>query len=517
MKMTRLWPAPRQTDDVHGRKVMVAFTAIALATLSSCAAQTRLVSSVSPETQQQLRVDHVAVVDPLSGTIQQDMSITIMDGKIVSVMKTGQNASSKDDTVVDGRGKYAVPGFNNMHSHALIAKSPRLMLAAMLAEGTTGFRQMSASDEMLRDRREGRLPVDDTTPALLQMSGEILTPLNAFTPEQARATVKSQHEAGADFIKIIMMPPPSFFAAVETAHSLGLKTAGHVPAAVSLDQAIGAGFDSIEHFGTGNAIWVACAEAKAAEAKPGPSAPIAMARGTGFLLNPAAAEPEAAVRARQRLIDAFYEEACRKSAVTMQAKSVWQVPTLVRMRTQELADAPEYQTDPALANMSVEAITAWRESVEGFKSLPGTTRDTFRQSYALRLRIVSLWNAAGVSMMTGTDGKLEVPGQSLQQEFGELTKAGLPPLRILQMTTVDPARYLGRSDMGRIIAGAKADIVLLSDNPLTSAANLAKVEFVIRNGKPWSKAQLLKRVEQLRAAKNEPGACKTSGGDKCGR
>jgi hypothetical protein len=37
------------------------------------------------------------------------------------------------------------------------------------------------------------------------------------------------------------------------------------------------------------------------------------------------------------------------------------VPTLVRLRTQELADLPEYETDPSLANMSDDQKKTWRE------------------------------------------------------------------------------------------------------------------------------------------------------------
>ncbi|GAO77467.1 amidohydrolase family enzyme [Sphingopyxis sp. C-1] len=515
MKMPFRQSTQSQGMALPRRKLMAACLMLTL--VAGCGAHGTPANPLPSPKPGPLRIDHVTVVDPLDGALQEDMTIRIEDGKIVAISKTGRDPARTGETILDGRGKFAVPGFNNMHSHALIAKYPRLMLATMLAEGTTGFRQMSASDDLLRDRRENRLPIGNDTPALLQMPGELLTPLNAFAPGPARATIKAQHEEGADFIKIIMMPRPAFFAAVEEAHRLGLRTAGHIPSSVSMSEAIAAGYDSIEHFGTGNAIWVACA-------RPGTPAPptssagplAALTRGPGYLLNPAAAESEEAVQQRQLLLNAFDEDTCRKSAHTMLAKPVWQVPTLVRLRTQELADAPEYQSDPALANMTDEAIAAWRASVERFKALPSASRDTFRQSYALRLRIVSLWNAEGVSMMTGTDGKLEVPGQSLQQEFGELAKAGLSPLRILQMTTTDPARYLGRKDMGRIVPGAPADVVLLDANPLVAATNLGKIAFVVRNGKSWSKDHLARNVEEQRSAKQAVSGCSFTAGDRCG-
>jgi amidohydrolase family protein len=48
-------------------------------------------------------------------------------------------------------------------------------------------------------------------------------------------------------------------------------------------------------------------------------------------------------------------------------------------------------------------------------------------------------------MMTGTDGgSMAAPGLTLRQKFAELAKAGFSPLKILQMTTINPAQYLGR-------------------------------------------------------------------------
>ena len=59
--------------------------------------------------------------------------------------------------------------------------------------------------------------------------------------------------------------------------------------------------------------------------------------------------------------------------------------------------------------------------------------------------------------MAGTDGKGDVPGQALQQEFAGPAKAGLPPLRILQMATIEPARFLGRTQsMGGIAPARRA-------------------------------------------------------------
>src|ERR1035438_2911414 len=181
------------------------------------------------------------------------------------------------------------------------------------------------------------------------------------------------------------------------------------------------------------------------------------------LINPAAFEEAAGVARLQRALDTYDEEKCRILAARFVSNNTWQVPTLVRLRTQELADSPEYLVDPALQAMEPAAVKKWREVTDQFHKLPQASLATFREAYQRQLVLTKLFDDAGVKMMTGTDGGGQVPGQSLQQEFAELAKAGLSPLTILQMTTVAPATFLGRTaKMGTVQVGKNADLILRS-------------------------------------------------------
>jgi hypothetical protein len=95
-------------------------------------------------------------------------------------------------------------------------------------------------------------------------------------------------------------------------------------------------------------------------------------------------------------------------------------------------------------------------------------------------------------MMTDSDGGgWQVPGFSLHREFDELEKAGLSPLHVLQMTTLNPAEYLGRTaDLGSVEAGKQADLVLLEANPIDSIQNLHKINAVVRVGFYYSRQDL---------------------------
>ncbi|MGO8947679.1 MAG: amidohydrolase family protein [Ktedonobacterales bacterium] len=73
----------------------------------------------------------------------------------------------------------------------------------------------------------------------------------------------------------------------------------------------------------------------------------------------------------------------------------------------------------------------------------------------------------------------------------ELWKAGLSPLRVLQMTTLNGAEFLGKTaDMGTVEVGKIADLVLLDANPVESVAHPHAISGVVRSGHYYSSTDL---------------------------
>jgi Amidohydrolase family len=453
-----------------------------------------------------LRIDGVTVVDTLDGKLTPDMSILMEHGEIVAITPTAKTLKVPGLSLVDGTGKFVVPGYNNMHVHVLDQTNASALLALMLTEGVTGFRQMSGSPELLAQRRDGKLPIGKDAPALLAMPGSVLTPFNASSRQQMQSEIQQQKLDGADFIKVAILDPQIFFAAIAESKSVGLPIVGHLQEGVNAAQASEEGFRSIEHLGPGDTIWISCSTDQAAllaEAAQHPVMKAPRIRIPDFiqkmavpwiqkrLINPAAFEDAADVARLQRALDTYDEKKCRRLIELFVANNTWQVPTLVRLRTQELADSPEYLADPALRIMEPAAVQKWREVTDQFHKLPQTSLATFREAYSRQLALTKLFDDVGVKMMTGTDDGGQVPGQSLQQEFAELAKAGLSPLKILQMTTIAPAIFLGRTTrMGTIQAGKNADLVLLDANPIASVQNLGRIYGVVRAGSYYSRGNL---------------------------
>jgi imidazolonepropionase-like amidohydrolase len=144
--------------------------------------------------------------------------------------------------------------------------------------------------------------------------------------------------------------------------------------------------------------------------------------------------------------------------------------------------------------MAPSSLRTWQKAAAKFARFPAESRQTFRAVYATMAHLARLLDAAGVRMLAGSDSggaAWEVPGVALHQEFDELARAGLPPLRILQMTTWHAAEFLGATDvMGTVEPGKHADLVLLDANPVESASHLHRIAGVIRSTQHYGPAEL---------------------------
>lgn len=444
-----------------------------------------------------LRLDGLTVVDPLDGSVRHNTSILIEGSQIRSVEAVTVAPQEDSALHIDCAGGYAVPGYNNMHSHALQTDRPQLFLATMLAEGVTGFRQMAGTPDLLAQRRQRKLPIGSFAPALLAMPGDILLPFNAASATDVTNEIARQQDQGADFVKHILVQRDVFFAAISAAHRRNVRIAGHLPGSVDVVEASNAGFDSIEHFGTGSNLWIDSSSRKPqlrkqeGTALPFPSwlAQVPFA-GDVFLksynkqlINNAAYAKQPSIDLLRESLQSYDPGRADKLAALVAANGTWQCPTMVRLRTQYLAADPSYQKDPWLKFMSAQQLNDYRAALAKFDSLSQATRELYRTQYSMFLEVLSLWHQAGIRLLTGTDGQGRSPGQTLQAEFAEWAHAGIKPLEILRSTTVEPAKFLGRErSMGRIVPGATADLVILNADPLADAANLGAIRAVVRSG-----------------------------------
>ncbi|MGI8499242.1 MAG: amidohydrolase family protein [Gemmatimonadaceae bacterium] len=118
-----------------------------------------------------------------------------------------------------------------------------------------------------------------------------------------------------------------------------------------------------------------------------------------------------------------------------------------------------------------------------------------RQRATMDRNLVRL-RAAGIGVATGTDAGNPgtAHGPSLYREMEAMQRAGMPAADVLASTTLVAARAMRRDrDLGSIIAGKRADLVVLDGDPRADIANARQVRMVMRGGALYGRAELLPR------------------------
>jgi hypothetical protein len=147
----------------------------------------------SPAPHRPLVLRGVSVVSTADGTHGPAVDVSVRDGVITAISASSSGPADPFAVVVDAPGRFVVPGYVDAHAHPLPASGPipASALGLMLANGITGFRQMSGSAGLLARRRAGTLGLPADAPDLLALPGALLTPMNAGSSAAAIAAARS--------------------------------------------------------------------------------------------------------------------------------------------------------------------------------------------------------------------------------------------------------------------------------------------------------------------------------------
>ena len=405
-----------------------------------------------------LAITDVTVVDVVGGA-RRRVTVVISGERIVSV---GQGiAIPKSAKRLDGAGRFLIPGLWDMHVHHQATGVESLDL--YLAQGVVGTRDMGSDLDFilpLRDRiRRGELrgpeivaagPILDAAPADWPFRRRVT---NA---QEAREAVRDLKSRGVDFIKVHdRTPRDAFFAIADEAAKLGLPFAGHVPAAVTVEEAAESGMASIEHLAN-NRVFLECS----------------------------GGQP-------------YSEAGCRPLFDRLAAKKVWQTPTsaffltLPDVFTGQPLPHEEYASDPLL-DLTRRNIAASKLDERALSFL--------RSSAAASLSAIHDLHARDNGLLAGCDGL--VPGFCLHDELERLTEAGLSPLESIQTATINPAIFLGRAKtQGTVETGKRADLVLLEADPLADIHNTRRIAAVVVRGRLLPKEEIARMLAARRRAR----------------
>jgi hypothetical protein len=436
-----------------------------------------LAQANQPSQSKPLVFSHVTVIDATGASPKPDMTVVITGDRITNLGKTGKIRVPKGAQVVDGAGKFLIPGLWDMHVHLSITTEPTL--PAFIANGVTGVRDMggdlSQIDGWRKSIASGLLIGPRIVRAGPLVDGPKKTAMYRLTvnnPTEAREAVISLKQQGVDFIKVHnRVPRDAYFALADECRKQGISFVGHIPRGVSAEEASEAGQKSIEH--------------------------------TETLIEAAAYQQGSTAKSPEQALAAYTDER-RKALFALFVKNgTWYCPTLIEYRNFSFETDPSVLDDPRQKYLAA----ATKEYIEKFFPVP--PRNTPVEQYAGRralfqrlLGLVGEMQRAGVGILAGTDPPARgvFPGFSLHDELALLVQAGLTPMEALQAATRNPAKFLGQLDsFGTIEKGKIADLVLLEANPLENIQNTRRVAGVVFGGRLILKPELKMMLDKVEA------------------
>jgi imidazolonepropionase-like amidohydrolase len=410
-----------------------------------------------------LAITHVTVIDGTDPAPRFDQTVVVRDRRIVAVGPAPSTAVPPGSRVLNGRGRFLIPGLWDMHVHTDVPAG-REVLRLYVENGVLSVRDMAGTWARLSAWRREIAAGSLTGPRIMASGpylegGEIgIAHLLARTPDEARAAVDSLSRLGVDLVKLHgQLTRETWFAALRAARERGLRSGGHVPRSVTAAEASDSGLGSLEHL---LQIPIPCTPAESLALAPRFPIQGMLGRCTSADLAP------------------LFARLVRNGTAV--------VPTQVA--AYEISHWP--LTDlPGDAYARHLPDTLRRFVTQIFQIPPGVPADAHRTGQALfakRLALVGAMHRAGVVLLAGTDAPLRnsPPGFGLHEELALLVRAGLSPFAALRAATLAPARWFGMQDsLGTVAPGQLADLVLLDADPLADIRNLRGIRAVVQQGR----------------------------------
>lgn len=417
-------------------------------------------------------------VIPMDGErVLEDRTVLVEGGRIARIGETDAVDVPEDALVVEGEGRFLLPGLAEMHAHVPPEGGRAWMervLVLYLAHGLTTVRGMLGTPEHLELRDE--LERGTVLGPRLYTSGPSLNGNSIPDPDSGRAAVRHQAEAGYDFLKIHPgLTRAEYDAIAEEADEAGIRWAGHVPADVGLERALEAGQASVDHL-------------------------------DGYVeaATPEGAEPDLEpLFFGVQLTDVVDEDRLTELAAATREAGVWNVPTQTLIERVLLPGDPEAMAEePQMRYMPPDMVSGWVDAKRRIQGHGTWEPERVRRFVELRRDLIVALHEAEAPLLLGSDAPqiFQVPGFSALEELEVMVEAGLTPYQALETGTRNVAVYFDDLDeYGTVEEGKVADLVLLEADPLADISAVHRQAGVMTRGRWLPAEEIRQRLEEIAA------------------
>jgi imidazolonepropionase-like amidohydrolase len=419
-------------------------------------------------------IENVNVIPMNEEVILKNQRVIISEGKILTIEPTLNQSSFKPKLIIDGTGKYLIPGLAEMHYHWQNETKIEQDFKLLIANGITTVRNMAEY------KNQDHIAIRDKV-----QKGEILGPNYYTTGPYLQATdfksindvievVKKHKEKGYDYLKIgdgFNIPKDIYLKLLEQAYINKIDVIGHAQHNLPLEYSLR--MKSIEHI--------------------------------------------------EEFIYTFHEnkknynelnndsEFLERAAEQIKNSGIYIAPTIgiVDMITQYLDDKKFTELKqksvakylpPKNLNTYFSNENTYIKAFKG-KKINGVDFLTMFNDYVVWIKkFTKILSNHGVPLLSGSDTfGMYIPGFSLHSELELMQESGLTPYQVLKTSTITPARYLNSISLeGTISEGKNANLLLLNKNPLEDVRNTRTIHGVLLKGKWLDRVTLdtmLKDVE----------------------
>ena len=392
-----------------------------------------------------LAITNCDLFDSERGVVVPAQTVIVRGDRIVAVGPAASTPVPDGATVIDATGKTVMPGMWEMHTHLQVANQSSMSLM-QLAQGLTTARDLASDIDVAVSQRDRERAGKLASPRIILagfMEGPLVwagpSEVLVSTEAQARAWVARYDSLGYKQIKLYNLTHPDLVPVIaDEAHKRGMLLSGHIPRGMSMQAAVALGYDEVQH--------------------------------AAF----------------------FFSNFFPDSLYLPQMRAYSQVATAV---------APTFDVNSPGMTALIEFLAKRKTVIDGTFNLwiggggalvgAGGSGNQQKADSAYMQLIRRLY-AAGVPLVAGTDNSA---GTTYRRELEMYEKAGIPVPKVLQIATIDAARFMkDDADYGSITAGKVADILVVAGKPAERISDLQKLEVVIRGGRYYKVSDLLLAV-----------------------
>lgn len=418
-----------------------------------------------------ISIENVNVIPMTEEIVVPNQRVVIAGGKILKIEPATTPLAYKATLVIDGTGKYLIPGLSEMHYHWR-NKEIQNDFKLFIANGITTVRNMSESPGQDHVAIKQKLLSGKLMGPNYFTTGPYLKAKDLQSEEQVMQVVKLHKEKGYDFIKLAdNLPKNIYLKLLAEAQAGGIPVIGHAQRNLPVEYSFR--MKSIEHIEE----FLYITDEKTGQTFFKEDVP-AMER-----LAQQVRDSKITIGTTLVVFDFITKCLDDKKFALLQQDSLKQY-LAKEERESFLTEKNDYRK---LRNSKIDGINA-----------PAL----FDAYFDWMKRFTRILSDKGVSLLTGSDTYgMVIVGFSLHKEFELLQQTGIRPYDILLASTVHPARYLNTYPLeGTVTEGKNANLVLLNKNPLENISNTKTIEGVLLHGQWFDKKQLDKMLRDVATA-----------------